>query len=910
VKIADLGTQRIILEGGVAGTSETTLFFGGGNTLEYFQRTSGATDVYLVSSPLFRDSASWMHLAVVHDSTDATAADRVKLYVNGVRITDFSTETTAALNLDSYINSTDAHFIGAQSTAVAANYAGLMALPILVDGAALDYTSFGEEDDDGYWNPIEYTGTTTQKQPDLTGSSNIGNMTGGGGLAAAFDGTTSQANTAGAALNNSSSDGTVGKDWGIGNTKTINKAVIIGPNNTSIVRNSIDSQGATAVYLEASTDNFSASTVSLASASTTTASGEVVVLETSGASAYRYHRIRVQAIDGSSDCFIAEVQFYEDTNSSYGTNGGAYDFADSSWFGKNVAGNDDQAALSAAAPSATAWLNITGAWTMGSGTASRTSTVNAIRSESVFTGDFSLALTMASGATAARLGVYAANEDGTFVSSGADSAGLNSMTNSFYANFGAGNFFKGASSTVGVSQTNGAITITRVSGTITINTAGGNHEFSATYTGPMRLAISGGGDTMSFTGIAYTADGQAGNSFFDTGFATTDQLADTPTDDVDLEIGNYATLDPNSHYGSWTGAATLSEGNTKITQASAAYDGYAAGIPIPTTGKWGFKFTILGTVSGNNDGIVGIGANSTGMGQPTSGQGNPSIPHWYDAVGAFYEDGSIRKTISGSGSIHSSGAGTSATNDYFEYLVDRDAGTVDIKRNGSTYGTQVTSFPATHPVWPFATFYATSGQFDFGQFGYTPSDSSYKALATQNLPITHPLYAAPPAQLRAGVQIHSVTFASNDSGKENASFRQTYLASDVADQAFTRVRFLLEGHSSSTCQYDNLSTGIHTSGGSTAATPVPITVNGTTAVTLAAGAKVLTDWVKLTGTAGQVPVLIADIASTNGNLRRLDGGSNTYYEKASTNSYATADISSAGFSSSTRTYIGSKIEVQ
>jgi hypothetical protein len=293
--------------------------------------------------------------------TNATSSDRMRMYVNGTRITSFSPETYPAQNTDGEIGNAAQYNIGSQTDG--GNYfSGLMALPILVDGAALDATSFGEEDADGYWNPIEYTG-------------------------------------------------------------------------------------------------------------------------------------------------------------SYGTNGGAYDFADSSWFGLNVAGNDDQTALSAAAPSATAWLNITGAWTMGSGTASRTSTVNAIRSASVFTGNFSLALNMASGATAARLGVYAANEDGTFVSSGADSAGLNSMTNSFYANFGAGNFFKGASSTVGVSQTNGAVTITRVSGTITINTAGGNHEFSATYTGPMRLAISGGGDTMSFTSIAYTADGQAGNSFFDTGFA-------------------------------------------------------------------------------------------------------------------------------------------------------------------------------------------------------------------------------------------------------------------------------------------------------------------------------------------------------------------------------------------------------
>jgi hypothetical protein len=921
------GATQWILGVSQTGTPSNGLVYGNGitGTLRFYYYYNGASwEGDIRTSAVFKDPSAWYHVVIVADMTNATSSDRMRMYVNGTRITSFSPETYPAQNTDGEIGNAAQYNIGSQTDG--GNYfSGLMALPILVDGAALDATSFGEEDADGYWNPIEFTGTTTQKQPDLTGSSNIGNMTGGGGLAAAFDGTTSQANTAGAALNNSSSDGTVGKDWGIGNTKTINKAVIIGPNNTSIVRNSIDSQGGTTVYLEASTDNFSASTVSLASASTSTDSGEVVVLETSGASAYRYHRIRVQAIDGSSDCFIAEVQFYENTNSSYGTNGGVLDFADSSWFGLNVAGNDDQTALSAAAPSATAWLNITGAWTMGSGTASRTSTVNAIRSASVFTGNFSLALNMASGATAARLGVYAANEDGTFVSSGADSAGLNSMTNSFYANFGAGNFFKGASSTVGVSQTNGAVTITRVSGTITINTAGGNHEFSATYTGPMRLAISGGGDTMSFTSIAYTADGQAGNSFFDTGFATTDQVSDTPTDDADLGIGNQATLDPNRVQAQ----ATIGNNNRRVTASDITPAGncIAANIGGLNSGKWFWYTSLASFAADSGSGIFDGDLDFLSL-SPNTGSVNN--------YGAALDTTTYMRRYAGGSSVApdvSLSFTADLSNDKAVYALDADngyfwAGIYDASANtiywidnanndmtgnptdGGTTGKAISGNNWTPFAW--ATSSSAAGidvYFGHEDFpGTIPTD--FKEIATQNLPITHPLYAPPPAQLRAGVQIHSVTFASNDSGKENASFRQTYLATDVADQAFTRVRFLLEGHSSSTCQYDNLSTGIHTSGGSTAATPVPITVYGTTVVTLAAGSKVWTDWVELTGTAGQVPVLIADIASTNGNLRRLDGGSNTYYEKASTNSYATADISSAGFSSSTRTYIGSKIEVQ
>jgi hypothetical protein len=57
----------------------------------------------------------------------------------------------------------------------------------------------------------------------------IGNMTAGGGLAGAFNGSQDQANAgAGAAYRANADTAFVGKDWGSGNTKTISKADVWG----------------------------------------------------------------------------------------------------------------------------------------------------------------------------------------------------------------------------------------------------------------------------------------------------------------------------------------------------------------------------------------------------------------------------------------------------------------------------------------------------------------------------------------------------------------------------------------------------------------------------------------------------------------------------------------------------------
>jgi hypothetical protein len=108
------------------------------------------------TSMLFRDVSAWYHIVIACDTTQGTASNRVKTYVNGSQVT-YSTESQPTINYDTTINSTADIEIGKQST----NYFnGYMAEKYLIDGQALTPTDFGEFDaDSGVWKPIAYTGT-------------------------------------------------------------------------------------------------------------------------------------------------------------------------------------------------------------------------------------------------------------------------------------------------------------------------------------------------------------------------------------------------------------------------------------------------------------------------------------------------------------------------------------------------------------------------------------------------------------------------------------------------------------------------------------------------------------------------------------------------------------------------------
>jgi hypothetical protein len=111
------------------------------------------------TSQVFRDVGAWFHLCFAADSTQATAADRIKIYINGVQVTSFSSSSYPTQNADGAVNSTIAHDIGTEQVN-SIYFNGYLADIYFIDGQALDPTSFGEFDaTTGVWNPKAYTGS-------------------------------------------------------------------------------------------------------------------------------------------------------------------------------------------------------------------------------------------------------------------------------------------------------------------------------------------------------------------------------------------------------------------------------------------------------------------------------------------------------------------------------------------------------------------------------------------------------------------------------------------------------------------------------------------------------------------------------------------------------------------------------
>ncbi len=126
-------------------------------------RNSSSTDLTRLSSTRrLRDPSSWYHLLLQRDSTQTTATDRAKLWVNGEQITDFSNSNTDEEDQE-YSSDflTDLH-IGRGNINGSTNYYadGYMADVYYIDGQALPPTSFGKTNPvTGQWIPIKYTGT-------------------------------------------------------------------------------------------------------------------------------------------------------------------------------------------------------------------------------------------------------------------------------------------------------------------------------------------------------------------------------------------------------------------------------------------------------------------------------------------------------------------------------------------------------------------------------------------------------------------------------------------------------------------------------------------------------------------------------------------------------------------------------
>ena len=130
----------------------------------FYTSASPAIQGRLRTNRLFRDYGAWYHIVFAVDTTQATASNRFKLWINGVQETSFDTATYPSENLElyqNYANGYKTHVGDAYIDIGAASYGfnGNIAELHFFDGAAKTPSDFGETNSaTGQWIPKQYTG--------------------------------------------------------------------------------------------------------------------------------------------------------------------------------------------------------------------------------------------------------------------------------------------------------------------------------------------------------------------------------------------------------------------------------------------------------------------------------------------------------------------------------------------------------------------------------------------------------------------------------------------------------------------------------------------------------------------------------------------------------------------------------
>ena len=133
------------------GSNELYFRFQDNDALQVFSQKSGSTIIVRKTNRVFRDVSAWYHLVLQIDTTQVTASNRIKIYVNGVQETSFSAETNPNQNETINYVSNATFEIGRKTTSSNLYMDGSMSHIHFIDGIAYDATAFGEYDANGVW---------------------------------------------------------------------------------------------------------------------------------------------------------------------------------------------------------------------------------------------------------------------------------------------------------------------------------------------------------------------------------------------------------------------------------------------------------------------------------------------------------------------------------------------------------------------------------------------------------------------------------------------------------------------------------------------------------------------------------------------------------------------------------------
>jgi len=128
-----------------SGTSNFRFRFDSSDRIDIENYKSSSTVLRFITNRVFRDFSAWYNIVVKIDTTQATEANRFKLYINGVQETSFNTETYPSQNLNLTMNE-DGHTQQVGSMNGTNPFNGSMSHVNYSDGYAYDASTFGSTD--------------------------------------------------------------------------------------------------------------------------------------------------------------------------------------------------------------------------------------------------------------------------------------------------------------------------------------------------------------------------------------------------------------------------------------------------------------------------------------------------------------------------------------------------------------------------------------------------------------------------------------------------------------------------------------------------------------------------------------------------------------------------------------------
>jgi len=150
-------TDYQVIQGCYSDTSNYLLVSFNSDRIDVIDFESGV-NARKITTAKFVDFSAFYHIVVAVDTTQATANNRVKIYVNGVLQTAFDTNT--APSKDQNLSTNESTYEIGSGEAGNYYFDGYLAECIYCDGQSLAADSFGEFDDTGIWKPIKVSGLT------------------------------------------------------------------------------------------------------------------------------------------------------------------------------------------------------------------------------------------------------------------------------------------------------------------------------------------------------------------------------------------------------------------------------------------------------------------------------------------------------------------------------------------------------------------------------------------------------------------------------------------------------------------------------------------------------------------------------------------------------------------------------